>query len=322
MKFCVKHRAKDGHIVEITVEAADRNGVFAELARRGISAISVTEGEAKPTRRRGSTSSKRSGSGSWCRLALPVLVVLVAVGGGLWWFMRGGAASQDEQAHKTKGLIASHTPSKAGAKDGSSGETGTGGSDVTSEAIAAGAVSNETATAASKPQKKFRVIRKDEGKKKLFHNIADIYISRVVNSQPGNLVVGTINYDRFPEQFRKALEEPITIDDDDTPEDIAKKQAVIDTRAELKQMLDDGVDIAEVMREAEAESRRLWNYRRTLHLELAKAMQEGKFNSDDMQDYVDAANMMLKDNGMEPLKYPQFWVRRMRQQEAEAALGK
>ena len=50
-------------------------------------------------------------------------------------------------------------------------------------------------------------------------------------------------------------------------------------------------------------------------------MKDGKFNADDMQDYVDAANTMLKDNGMKPMKYPQFWERRMRQQEADSASG-
>lgn len=320
MKFCVRYRTKDGRLTETTIEAENRAGVFAELSRRGISAVSVSEGEAKPAKR---TSPRKPESGAPRRLRWGITAAALAViGVGVYVFMQTGDSQSPDSDDRSKKQIAVQPPNRAGSTVAAD-EAGAAQSKATgSDGIAVGSTNDVSSAEPHKPKKKFRVIRKDEGRKKLFHNIADIYISRVVNSQPGNLVVGTINYDRFPEQFKKALETPITIDEDDTPEEVAKKQAVIETRAELKKMLDEGVDISEVMREAEAESRRLWNYRRSLHLELAKAMKDGRFNADDMQDYVDAANMMLKDNGMEPLKYPQFWVRRMRQQEAEAAAGK
>lgn len=319
MKFCVRHRAKDGSIAETTIEAADRNGVFAELARRGISAISVTEGEAKLAKgRRDGLVQRRSGSDGRLLLALSVLLILVVVGGGIWWFIRRDATPQGEPTRKTKGLIASHAPSAAGGEtDGAAGAASAASTVATSATLSDVAISNETASAAApKPNKKFRIVRPNKGKK-LFHNVADVYISRLVNSTPGSGVIGTMNYDRFAEQLTRALAQPITIDEDDTPEEVAKKQAVIETRAELKQMLDDGVDVAKVMQEAESEMRRLWDYRRSLHLELAKAHKEGTFNSVDMRDYIDAANKMLTDNGMEPLKHPEFWLRRLKMEESE-----
>ena len=318
MKFCVRYRTKEGHLTSMTVEAESRAGVFAELSRRGVSVVSVSEGEAKPDKRKPSRKPVGPKGGLWCWGI--GIAALVAVGVGVLMLFQN-ISQKDNTVSKPNKDVVAQNPRKPGVKPGSDGEAVTPIAQDVSQSDHAATTNDVASTEPKTPKKKFRVIRKDEGKKKLFHNIADIYISRVVNSQPGNLVVGTINYDRFPEQFRKALNDPITIDKDDTPEEVAKKQAVIETRAELKKMLDDGVDIAQVMREAEAESRRLWNYRRSLHLELANAVKEGKFNADDMQDYVDAANMMLKDNGMEPLKYPQFWVRRMRQQEAESASG-
>lgn len=302
----------------MTVEAEDRSGVFAELSRRGVSAVSVSEGEAKPDKRK--PARKPIGSKGGLRVWGIGIAALVAVVVGVFMLFQNTSQNENTVPKPNKD-VAAQNPRKPGVKPGSDAATGTPIAQNISQSDDAVTTNDVASTEPKTPKKKFRVIRKDEGKKKLFHNIADIYISRVVNSQPGNLVVGTINYDRFPEQFRKALNDPITIDKDDTPEEVAKKQAVIETRAELKKMLDEGVDIAEVMREAEAESRRLWNYRRSLHLELVNAVKEGKFNADDMQDYVDAANTMLKDNGMEPMKYPQFWVRRMRQQEAESASG-
>ena len=302
----------------MTVEAENRAGVFAELSRRGISAVSVSEGEAKPDKR--SPSRKPPHSVGRLRAWCIGVAALVAVGIVVVMLLQNKSESDDADPQSKK-QMSTQKPKQPGIKGDEKDTPDSQISQSASQPMEAVSTNDVASTEPKGPKKKFRVIRKDEGKKKLFHNIADIYISRIVNSQPGNLVIGTINYDRFPEQFKKALNEPITIDKDDTPEEVAKKQAVIETRAELKKMLDEGVDIAEVMHEAEAESRRLWNYRRLLHLELAKAVKEGKFNADDMQDYVDAANTMLKDNGMEPMKYPQFWVRRMRQQEAESASG-
>ena len=323
MKWTVTYRAKDGALREECVEAADRAKCVTECRSRGIAPVRIVEGKgrdgARPSRAGGTGDSKRT-TARWVAAAA---LVVVAIGGGVWWWMaREGepkktASVQQQGVVKPKGRDGVRPSPKVAdgkAPAGMAPAAPVNGRDASSTDVA---VTN--AVAGVKTNRRFRVIRKDAGKKKLFHNIADIYISRVVNSKPGNLVVGTLNYDRFEEQFRKALEQPITFDEDDTPEDVAKKQAVIDTRAELKKMLDRGEDIAKVMREAEAEGRRLWEYRRSLHLEIAKAMKEGKFKADDMQDYVDAANLMLKDKGLSPLKYPQFWVNSLRQREAEAA---
>ena len=321
MKWTVTYRAKDGALREECVEAADRAKCVTECRSRGIAPVRIVEG-GKPGKAGNSGMSGKSGKSGKLWFAIGAALVIVA-GGVLWWMAREGepkktASVQQQGVVKPKGRDRVR-PSQGGkAEETAKPSTGAPAVKVNvQDAPSPGAATNEVTGV--KTNRRFRVIRKDAGKKKLFHNIADIYISRVVNSKPGNLVVGTLNYDRFEEQFRKALEQPITFDEDDTPEDVAKKQAVIDTRAELKKMLDRGEDIAKVMREAEAEGRRLWEYRRSLHLEIAKAMKEGKFKADDMQDYVDAANLMLKNKGLSPLKYPQFWVNSLRQREAEAA---
>ena len=315
------YRAKDGALREECVEAADRAKCVTECRSRGIAPVRLVEG-GKPGKAGNSGMSGKSGKSGKLWFAIGAALVIVA--GGVWWWFSARSVIAPYQApakakvEKPKGRDGVRPSQSEKAEETAKPSTGAPAVKVNvQDAPSPGVATNEVAGV--KTNRRFRVIRKDAGKKKLFHNIADIYISRVVNSKPGNLVVGTLNYDRFEEQFKKALEQPITFDEDDTPEDVAKKQAVIDTRAELKKMLDRGEDIAKVMREAEAEGRRLWEYRRSLHMEIAKAMKEGKFKADDMQDYVDAANLMLKDKGLSPLKYPQFWVNSLRQREAEAA---
>lgn len=166
----------------------------------------------------------------------------------------------------------------------------------------------------------YRVVRSKA--KRVFHTMADVCISRVINAKPGHPIIGTMNYDRFPDLLKKALETPITIDKDDSDEDKELKKAVIETRKELKEAMDRGEDVAQIMRESEQELRRLYQYRANLSKELGAAMRENKYSAKDMQDYVDAANKLLKDNGMAPLKHPQLWIRSLRLQESQSVKEK
>lgn len=249
--------------------------------------------------------------GFWAILGVAVLLV-----SGVVWFTVSSLSKDgaENDSDTRNGLIAAVDPSLAGGKEqqGSTTSEFTAGEAAQAEATNA---QPAVATTGSRP-KNFRVVKPKNRGKKLFHNISDIHISRLVNATPGRAMIGTMNYDRFAEQFKKSLDTPIVIEEDDTPEEVAAKQNVIETRAELKKMLDNGEDIAQVMRETESELRRLYNYRQNLSKELAQAFRERKFSADDMQDYINAANKMLKDNDMEPLKHPEFWVRQLRVMEA------
>lgn len=312
MTFTVTYRSKDGKRITEVVEATDRSECFRIFQIRGYSVLSVAEGgelirpEATKSRLRG--------------IVVGALVVVLA--GAALVFMQkshdGGVKPGAESSSKEPERMTSPK----------SHQVETNGSAVTSvqmgdERAPASAVHSATnwIIKTKRPGKKFRVVNKNAGKKQLFHTISDVYISRVVNSQPGSLLVGTIDYKKFKDQFLASLSKPIVIDPDDSPEDIERKKAVIETRKELKERLDNGEDIGAVMREAEAESRRLFDYRRSLQKELAAAFKERKFDANDMKDYVDAANKMLTDNGMKPLKYPEMWVRRLRQEMSAPVSG-
>lgn len=311
MNFTVTYRRSDGGRSSEVVEAADRGECIRRFTSQGLSVISISEGGTakKPVRK------------SLARgFVAGVLVVLLA---GISVYVLNNSSTgkpksvdQAVKPEKKKTVVPANTVKKPVAVDNA-----TATNNVVSPKIEknpASVSSNETAKVikTKRPGKPFRIVDKNAGKKRLFHSISDIYISRVVNSQPGALLVGTIDYSKFKDQFLASLEKPIVIEPDDTAEEVAKKNAVIETRQELKARLDKGEDICTVMREADAEARRLFTYRRTLQQELAKAYKERKFDADSMQDYVNAANKMLTDNGMQPLKYPEMWVRRLRQEMA------
>ena len=154
-----------------------------------------------------------------------------------------------------------------------------------------------------------RVIRpKWMDAKQLFKTLPDKKIQRLLNVQPGQVILGTATYDeRFVKSFLKSLETPIEFADDDTPEDREMKQAVIDVRKELKEAYDRGEDIAQIMRDTEKQLHEQAAYRVKLQHEIAVYRQSGEHSEQDVKDYIDAANLILKDNGMEPLKLKQLW---------------
>lgn len=255
-----------------------------------------------------------------------LIAALIVVAGSVaacFWFMPE-IVKPDEKQLRTDSKIEEVTPAHSATNPANPSTSSTLASqgEQSPEVVTVGTNGAERAKGPKKPIHPFRIVRRNADRKQLFHTFADVCISRLVNSTPGNMMFCTFTYDGFAEKFKKALDTPIVIDPDDTPEEIEKKKAVIEARAELKERMAKGEDIEQVMREAEAESRRLANYREQLRRDLAKAMRERKFGADDMQDYVDAANKMLKDNGLQPLKYTQLWVNRIRREEAAIKAGK
>lgn len=144
--------------------------------------------------------------------------------------------------------------------------------------------------------------------RKLFTEMSDKKIERLMRIKPGELVLGTVKYDqRFVKQFLDSLKTPIEFTEEDTEADRAMKQAVIDTRADLKAAYDRGEDIAEIMNATEKEAHRLAAYKLNLRKEIVEYKKSGEHSDQDVKDYIDAANKILSDNGMEPLRMGKIW---------------
>ena len=85
MNFLVTYRNKAGAQEQMTLEASDRAALFAELSRRGISAVRVAEaaGKAKPRKPASPKGGKSPAVGKG--LAAGLAVVLAACG--VFWFL-------------------------------------------------------------------------------------------------------------------------------------------------------------------------------------------------------------------------------------------
>ncbi|MBR1921454.1 MAG: hypothetical protein IJ829_05565 [Kiritimatiellae bacterium] len=114
MKFEVAYRTADGKMAETTVEVADRNAVYSELRRRGISPVSLREASA-PKR------AKASAPGS-LPVAVKVAALLLLLALALFALWYGVIADEGTKRHfrnsvtpATKVDVRSFLPGRAGA---------------------------------------------------------------------------------------------------------------------------------------------------------------------------------------------------------------
>ena len=100
----------------------------------------------------------------------------------------------------------------------------------------------------------------------------------------------------------RSLETPIKIDPTDSPHDKELKQAVIEAREELRKAYNNGEDIGKIMNESRAELQKLGAYKAEIEREVAKLVAKPGVSADDMEDLIDAANLMLEKKGVAPIK--------------------
>ena len=95
--FTVQYRGPDGKNESVQIEAADRAGVFAELKKRGISAVRVEEskGKVKPAKPRQAKPAEIKDSSM--RGVLAGLIAIFLVGVSVWLAMRKSPEQEQEQ---------------------------------------------------------------------------------------------------------------------------------------------------------------------------------------------------------------------------------
>ena len=153
---------------------------------------------------------------------------------------------------------------------------------------------------------------------KAFDNYADREIAILLNAPPGAMRIGSSRpYDeRFTRQFLKSLETPIIISPDDSEAVAALKKAVRETKIDLKIRYDNGEDIAKIMNDTNRQLQELALYRNDLRKLVLKESRETK-DKDARKGLYEAANKMLAERGVEPLKLPIALQRSLELQEPQ-----
>lgn len=256
MTFTVTYRSKTGAKAETEIEAASRAACMAECKQRGIAPVGIRDGRGSSRLRAAETATPHAGgasSGGIWRAAILSAAVLAVVGGGLWWWL-----GRDESLHSqsTKQSVAKQKPTVAPAaskqpapKAAADGKHSKGavkkptakprpaedtGADAPAPPTVAAVETNAPATPPSPPP--------------TFSNASDQVIAMALSPSEGGIPPIPLTPD-MEKAFLKSLETEIVILDTDDEKVKEMKQAVIETRAEIKRLMDGGQTFAQIIRE-------------------------------------------------------------------------
>ena len=319
-QWTVYFRDKNGSKASVVIEAEDRAGVFAELKKRGISAISVAEGASnKKPRKAASSGAPSKGRG----LIAAIAAILIA--GVAAWFMwpeEKKVVERKEEKKETK--VAPAKPEKMRPVVKSEGQPEKPKRVTKKGTPIPDRVQKDEKGVYRYPNgqrwvdpKNLNVVKHPKPRL-LFKNTSENQIAVILRLDPTRMAPFLIGRrlpygERFVKDFVKSLDEtPVVYDKNDTPEEAALRQAVIETKAELKAAMDRGEDIAKIMNDTQKELDRLCQYHNDLKKLVKEAVDNPEFTDKDVEDYVTAANEMLKKQGLNGLTMPNLVNRQAR----------
>lgn len=128
-------------------------------------------------------------------------------------------------------------------------------------------------------------------------------IAQVIFTKPGDPFLYTPLSRNFKEQFLKSLQTPIIVTKNDSPELAQQKREMIEVKKFLKDKLDDGEDIAKILDDERKHVAELNGFRDGLVQEL-RQLEKTATSEAEIDDFVKAANIMLKEKGIGEVKLP------------------
>lgn len=331
MTYTITYRNKDGKTDLMQLEASDRSAVFAELSKRGISAIRVEEavGKAKPRKPANSKGGKSPAIGK----GIVAGAVVVAAAVGAWYFLTRGTGNGEQgpdNSPKKPAKIAETVPSlPTPAK-------------VTEEKPKPEPVQMVTNRHGKVVQRKKpetyvdaagveryvkgngRVPLKNPEKylvKSVVHPNAypdfkhdcENEIANLLTIESGGMIFGDREYDkRFEQDFVQALMEPVEITEEDSEEDRRIKENVEAVKHELAERIKQGENLGDILTAEREEIRRLAQYKQQMEEIFHEQLSTGEIQTEqDLDDFCKAVNTMLESKGIEPFKISGLMRRRL-----------
>ena len=169
---------------------------------------------------------------------------------------------------------------------------------------------NSNSPWANKPPRIIKM-RKSDIKPRRFVYDAEEAIASLLEIEPGTSMYGDIPYTHFNKKFQQALMQKVKINDDDDEYTKELKKQVQAVKDDFKKVLLEGGNVGEEMRKARNELKELGRYRDSLMRELHTLRKSGNYTSQDMKDFESAANKMLEEKGLKPIKVPAVLLRNM-----------
>ena len=313
MNWSVTYRTKDGKQTVGVFEAESREALFKELSNKGIAAIRIEQGTSK----RPQTITRQSAPNVLQGIAAGAIVIALATGA--WYLLKQKHVEPVHNAKVNKpSRIVEATPkipsiSVAPEPESPAPEEVPYWERESPEGLtfrqkmkwnihhrAPAAYTNNTSQTEQQPAYA------------IFDTRSENSIAALLTVPPGTSAVGDPEYELwFTRDFLKSLETPIIVTKDDTPEEAQLKRDMIATKIDLKARYDAGEDIALVMKEAREELQRLSVYRTEIESAFREMTSKPGITEQDIDDFVESANIMLEAKGIEPMTLGPIAKRRL-----------
>ena len=144
---------------------------------------------------------------------------------------------------------------------------------------------------------------------------ADRQLAILLFAKDGNMGLLTPFNWRFKEQFLKSIETPIIATKDDPPELQEQKRQMNEVKIWLKERMDNGEDIVEILNSEYRNAQKVRTLRKNLQDELRK-IEKTATSVQEVQEYIDAANKMLDEYGASHVGLPLTLTRLRLEKEA------
>lgn len=136
-----------------------------------------------------------------------------------------------------------------------------------------------------------------------FRHVCESEIATLLTIEPGEMLHGMPDYgENFSKDFVQALMEPIEFSEEDTEEDRELKRLVEEQKHDLAKRIKEGEDLATILSETREEVRRLAAVKEDIVSLAREAEHDENISDEEVGDYYAAANRMLEEKGLAPVK--------------------
>ena len=326
--FSVTYRGNDGKPSVIQIAAEDRQGVFQELAKRGITAVRIEETTGKAKTRKPAVP-KKSGKSPAVGKGLVAGLLVVAVAVVAWYFLSATKTdAPEENKSKKQAKIAEVTPVKAPPAKAEEPKpepvqmvTNRHGKVVQKKkpetyVDAAGVeryVKGNGRVPLKNPEKYLVKSVVHPNAYPDFKHDSENEIANLLTIESGGMIFGDREYDkRFEQDFLQALMEPVEITEEDSEEDRRIKENVEAAKHEIAERIKQGENLGDILTAKRDEIRRLAQYKQQMEEIFHEQISTGEIQTEqDLDDFCKAVNTMLESKGIEPFKISGLMRRRL-----------
>lgn len=306
MTFTVKYREKTGGTGSLVLDVPNKDALWAELKKRGITALAVQEGAVKMRKTGGKSPSLMRGILTGvCVIALAALVA--------WFFLKDDKpapkGADEPKAKRVKEVKpAKPKPQKPVEKNKVEKPAPAPAVETKVEPTVEPEAPKPKSRKAPSTAKKYprRVIpRKPEPPQKFKYDSDDL-IGAFLEIVPGTQMEGGLRFDKIGRDFEQSLTEDVALaEGQDNEYNKQLREQVREIKKEIqKVMREENKTFGQVMQEQFDQLIEMGQYKRDLQQELLQIRKSGEFTAEEYDKFIEASNKMLESRGCSPLKVP------------------